>query len=107
MMAATSSIAASTKGKVYLQMQGACCGLPLFDRDAEERHRAIAQALCSRSNRSPRGLNRDAPIERICTWPGPLDDAALDTIFRTARTANGYTDAIPSPKPISAASTTW
>jgi len=46
------------KGKVYLQMQGGLFGLPILGRDAEERHRAIAQILCSRSHRGSRGLIR-------------------------------------------------
>src|SRR5690606_39867783 len=60
---------------------GRLLGLPELDRDAQARDRKPAQTLRSRSSRGPRGL-----------MPEPLPDAALDQLFREARSYNAWLD---------------
>ena len=92
-------------GVVRLHMQGACSGCPSSSATPEAWHREHAEALRARGSAGRAGdvLTR---LRAVCrnsytatsfdierkdvSWP--LDDAALDSLFREARSHNKFTD---------------
>ena len=86
------------KGKVYLQMQGACAGCPSSSATLKQGIEQLLKPLCPRSHRSARRLMRGRRLRPT---------SALDTIFRTARSDNGYTRQAGDRGRASARSTTW
>ena len=57
------------KGKVYLQMQGACSGCPSSSATLKQGIEQAAQALCPRSDRGPRGLIPAPIFQDSPAWP--------------------------------------
>ena len=82
------------EGVVYLDDAGRLLGLPSPPRRSSTGSRACSSTM---SPKSPKSARPDRPSQfRSIPLSQPLSDAALDQLFRTARTYNGYLD-----KPVS------